>query len=74
MAGLGIEGLTLAQWRRVLRVALGEEPADLVLRRARVVNVASGEIEEADVAIAFGRIVGVGDYSSGAQEIDLAGA
>ncbi|MFN3335924.1 MAG: amidohydrolase family protein, partial [Thermomicrobium sp.] len=74
MVSLGIAGLALEQWRRLLRVALGEEPADLVLRHARVVNVASGEIEEADVAIVYGRIVGVGDYSAGEREIDLAGA
>ncbi len=74
MVSLGIEGLALEQWRRLLRVALGEEPADLVLRHARVVNVASGEIEEADVAIVYGRIAGVGDYPAGEREIDLAGA
>lgn len=74
MVSLGIEGLALEQWRRLLRVALGEEPAELVLRHARVVNVASGEIEEADVAIVYGRIAGVGDYPAGEREIDLAGA
>ncbi len=74
MVSLGIGGLTLEQWRRLLRVALREEPAELALRNARVVNVASGEIEEADVAIVLGRIAGVGDYPAGEREIDLARA
>lgn len=74
MVGVGIGDLTLEQWRRLLRVALAEEPADLVLRHGRVINVASGEIEEADVAIVYGRIVGIGSYPTGQQEIDLAGA
>lgn len=73
MAGLGISDLTVEQWRRLLAVARGHAPADLLLRNARVVNVASGEIEQANVAIAFGRIVGVGDYDEGEREIDLAG-
>jgi len=74
MVGLGIEALQLEEWQRLLRVALGEEPADLVLRQARIVNVASGEIEEADVAIVFGRIAGIGTYRDGHEEIDLTGA
>ncbi len=74
MPKLGIEGLSLEQWRRQLAVALGDEPADFVIRNARVVNVASGEIETANVAIVHGRIAGVGDYTEGKEELDLAGA
>ncbi len=55
-----------------IRVALGEEPADLVLRNARLVNVFSGEVHPADVALHAGRVVGIGDYS-GREEIDLQG-
>jgi adenine deaminase len=55
-----------------IRVALGEEPADVVLRNARLVNVFSGEVRPADVAIYGGRIVGIGDYA-GREEIDLKG-
>ncbi len=73
MANLGIGDLTLEQWQRLLRVALGEEPADLVLRRARIVNVVSGEVEEGDIAVAYGRIAGVGEYLEGRVEIDVAG-
>jgi adenine deaminase len=74
MATLGIEGLSLEQWRHQLAVALGDEPADLLIRNARVVNVASEEIETANVAIVNGRIAGVGDYMEGREELDLAGA
>ncbi len=60
--------------RRLLAVARGETPADLLLRRARVVNVFSGAVEETSIALASDRIAGLGvDYQ--AQEvIDLDGA
>ena len=57
----------------LLRVARGDAPADLVLRNARVVNVHSGEVEAADVAIAGGRVAGVGKGYRGDAEIDLEG-
>ena len=41
---------------RLIRVALGDEPADAVLTGARVVNVFTGEIVSADVVMAAGRI------------------
>ena len=53
-------------------VALGQRPAQVVFKRARVINVFTGETEEMDFAVADGRIVGPGDYR-GAREIDLAG-
>ena len=54
--------------------ARGDIPCDLVLRGARIVNVFSGEIEAADVAIHGDRIAGVGPGYRGRQEVDLAGA
>ncbi len=42
-----------------IRVARGEVEADLVLRNAGLVNVCSGEIYKADVALAGNRIAGV---------------
>ena len=56
----------------LIAVANGEEPADLVLKNARLVNVFSGEIFPANVAIAGGRVLGWGDYE-GKQIIDLEG-
>jgi adenine deaminase len=56
-----------------LAVARGEQPASLLFKNARVVNVLSGEIYPANVAVEDGRIVGLGDYE-GRTVIDLAGA
>lgn len=53
--------------------ARGRQAPDLVLKRARVVNVLTNEIYPADVAIHEGYIVGLGDYS-GPNEIDLDGS
>ena len=46
--------------QRLVRVARGLEPADLVIRNARVVDVFTLEIIAADVAICGGWIAGVG--------------
>jgi adenine deaminase len=59
--------------KSLIRHARGDEPADLLLRNARVVNVLSGQIENTSVALAGDFIVGLGDYPARA-EIDLAGA
>lgn len=56
-----------------LAIARGDEPADLVLTNGRVINVFTGEIIEAEVAIAGDRIVGVGGGYRGRQEVDLGG-
>lgn len=57
---------------RRIRVACGEHPADLVIRGCRLVNVFSGEIYQTDIAIADGRIVGLGAYE-GLQVYDASG-
>lgn len=62
------------RWQRALGIALRDEPADLILKNARVVNVFTCEIQEASVAIADGRIVGVGDYSEASEIYDLDGS
>ena len=59
--------------KSLIRHARGDEPADLVLRNGRVVNVLSGEVLAADVALAGDFIVGLGNYPA-TQEIDLDGA
>lgn len=58
---------------RFLAIARGDEPAELVLRNGRVINVYTAEILEADIAIADGHIVGVGGGYGSRQEIDLGG-
>ena len=62
--------------RRRIRIARGEEPADLLLRNVRLVNVCSGECYPADVALADGLVVGIstpGGGYRGQQERDLQG-
>jgi adenine deaminase len=56
-----------------LPIARGDEPADVLLRNGRVVNVFTGEIIEADIAIAGDTIVGVGPGYEAKEEIDLGG-
>jgi len=55
-----------------IAVARGEEPADLLLKNAQLVNVLSGEIHAADIAIYDGKVVGLGEYSA-SQTVDLKG-
>ena len=56
-----------------LSVARGERPAELLFKNAQVVNVLSGEIHEANVAVDDGRVIGFGDYEA-KETIDVAGA
>ncbi|MCH8864744.1 MAG: amidohydrolase family protein, partial [Chloroflexi bacterium] len=58
---------------RLVSVAKGERPADLILANARVVNTFTGEIETGNVAICGERIAGVGDYQRAKQVLDLSG-
>ncbi|MFQ5655294.1 MAG: amidohydrolase family protein, partial [Planctomycetota bacterium] len=53
--------------------ARGDAPADLLLTGCRVVNVHTGEVLEQDIAIAGGRIAGVGPGYEAKQRIDLGG-
>ena len=62
----------VAPLARRLRVARGDEPADLVIRGARVLSVFTREWLETDVAIADGWIAGLGDYE-GRETIEGAG-
>ena len=57
---------------RLIEVATGRAPAELVLKNARVVNVYTREIIEADVAVDGGYIAGFGSYE-GQREHDLGG-
>ena len=46
---------------KLLSVAKGETPADLVIRNGKIVNVYSGEIYEGGVAVCGDTIAAVGD-------------
>ena len=58
--------------RQQILTAKGDVRAELVLKNARVINVFTNEIEQADVAIRQGVILGVGHYT-GETELDLQG-
>lgn len=60
----------MKRMQQLMKAARGAVPADLVLKGGRIVNVFSGRIEQADVAIQDGVIVGVGRYS-GKEEVDV---
>src|SRR3954453_19370707 len=55
-----------------LSVARGDKPAELLFRNARLCNVLSGEVHEANVAVDDGRVIGFGDYEA-KEIVDLEG-
>ncbi len=57
-------------YKSIMKKARGEQKASLVLKNGRIINVYSGEIEELDIAIEDGKIIGIGTYD-GIKEIDL---
>lgn len=59
---------------RLLAVARGDVPADLLLANGRVVNVFTGSIESADIAVSGDFIAAVGNDYQSSQRIDLGGA
>lgn len=62
-----------AQMRKLLDTAAGRIPADVVIKNGNVVDVYQHRILACDVAIADGRIAGLGEYQ-GVEEIDAKGA
>ena len=59
--------------QHLLAVARGDEPADLVVRDARVFSVFTREWLEGDVAVADGRFAGIGSYA-GEETLDARGS
>ncbi len=65
---------TTGKMRSRLAVAKGEQPAELLLKNGRLINVFSSEIIETNLAVQDGLIAAIGDeYSEGRQVIDLKG-
>lgn len=58
----------------MLEVARGDRPADVLLRGGRVVNVFSGDVETADVALVGDRIAGLGPGYEAERVVELEGA
>ncbi|MCK4221500.1 MAG: adenine deaminase, partial [Dehalococcoidia bacterium] len=59
---------------KIISVAAGRTPADLLLRNGRIVNTLTGGIDQGSVAICDDRIAGTGDYDKAKEIIDLHGA
>jgi len=62
----------LSDRARLIAVARGDEPPDLVIAGARVFSVFTSEWLELDVAVAGGRIAGLGSYDGG-ERVDARG-
>lgn len=58
--------------KHLISVAAGREPADLVIKHAKIVDVGAGVIREGDIAVVDGLIAGTGTYT-GKEEIDATG-
>lgn len=58
--------------KRLIEVAKGAAPADVVIKNCKIVNVFSGEIMEGDIAISGGQIAGIGTYE-GKEVVDGGG-
>jgi adenine deaminase len=59
---------------KLISVARGDTPADLLLKNARIINTFVGIIEEGNVAIYGDRIAGIGNYIKAVETIDLKGS
>ena len=58
--------------KKLIEVARGNRPADLVIRGAAIVDVCQGKLIEGDIAVCEGLIAGIGSYD-GCEIVDAAG-
>ena len=58
---------------KLIAVARGVAPADILLTNAKIINTFNGEIEKGNIAIYRDKIAGVGDYRDAKEVIDLKG-
>ena len=54
--------MTTSKTEKLIKVAMGEEKAELVIKNARYLNVYTGEVLRGDIAIESGIIAGIGEY------------
>ncbi len=59
---------------KLISVARGDAPADLLLKNAKIINTFVGIIEEGNVAVYDDRIAGIGNYYKARKTIDLNGS
>src|ERR1700723_2416372 len=58
---------------RQIDQALGRQPADLVIRNTRILNLVTGELQGGDIAVCGSTIVGTLNTYRGKEEIDARG-
>lgn len=68
MTALGLASAAELQTR--IKAARGERPPDLVLKGGRVVDVFTGRLLEAEVAICEGQVVGLGSYNGPSLQLN----
>ncbi len=56
-----------------VKAARGEEPADMLLRDCRLLNVFSGKVERVDLAIAGGLVLGWGEEYLAREVVEMGG-
>jgi len=59
---------------KLISVARGDAPADLLIKNAKIINTFAGIIEEGNVAIYGDRIAGIGNYVKAKEILDLKGS
>ena len=64
--------MTKQELKKLIDVAAGRVPADVVIKNCRVVDVYSGTIREGDIALCDGKVAGVGSYD-GLEVVDAEG-
>ena len=58
--------------KKLIDVAAGRTPADIVIKNCKVIDVYNAEVIDGDIALCDGLIAGVGKYS-GLKEIEAYG-
>ncbi len=65
--------ISVFQKQQMIEAAMGRRPADLVITGGKIVNVFTGEIYKADIAVSGGLVCGIGKYR-GERTVDAKGA
>ncbi|RMF85211.1 MAG: adenine deaminase, partial [Nitrospirae bacterium] len=65
--------MTGEERRRLLAVARGAQPAEVVFRGGRLVNPFTGEVAPCEVAVACGRVAALGEGLRGERVVELRG-
>ena len=63
----------MSSFKQRMDEARGLVKIDMVLRRAKLVNVFSGEIHETDIGVHQGNFVGIGEFEHAEKVLDLCG-